>query len=436
MTITVTISRWSYVGNGSRTIFPYTNRIFEKTDLAVSLDGVLQTVDTDYTVSGIDEPAGGNVTFTVAPGNNVSVTIVRTVPATQESSLPKGGPFPSDIVEKALDKLTILVQQEQDGANRRLQLQDIDPAASIDPLPLKTELASKNLAFDANGNPIPSTGVIEFAVTAFIQTLLDDLTQAEAQGTLGVRPGIDVQVYDANNAVTDVAQEYTKAQNFNGTAITTTLRPENVLNGTFDTDTNWTKGTGWTISGGVADVDGTQVADSDLEQVLSPTLADGISYLVEFDVLNYTAGNLTPILGGTSGTTVSANGSYSEYILAGSTDEKIIFRADLNGDMQIDNVSVREVDLDWDLDDNQVATVTLDRPDVVLDTPFNPKEGGTYILIVKQDATGGRNLTFSNNYLWADGIEPILGTDANAVNVLSFVYDGNNMLGQALANFS
>ncbi len=436
MTITVTISRWSYVGNGSRTIFPYTNRIFEKTDLAVSLDGVLQTVDTDYTVSGIDEAAGGNVTFTVAPGNNVSVTIVRTVPATQESSLPKGGPFPSDIVEKALDKLTILVQQEQDGANRRLQLQDIDPAASIGRLPLKTELASKNLSFDANGDPIPSPGVIEFAVTAFIQTLLDDLNQAEAQGTLGVRPGIDVQVYDANNAVTDVAQEYTQSQNFDGTSIFTFLRSENVVNGSFATDTNWTKGTGWTISGGVADVDGTQVADSDLEQVLSPTLADGVSYLVEFDVLNYTAGNLTPVLGGTSGTTVSANGSYSEYIIAGSTDEKIIFRADLDGDMQIDNVSVREVDLDWDVEANQVATVTLDRPDIVLDNPTNAKEGATYILIVKQDATGNRNLTFANNYLWADGIAPILGTDANAVNVLSFVYDGNNMLGQALANFS
>ena len=45
MTISSTISNWSYVGDGSTTIFPYTNKIFVKTDLDVFVAGVLQTVD-------------------------------------------------------------------------------------------------------------------------------------------------------------------------------------------------------------------------------------------------------------------------------------------------------------------------------------------------------------------------------------------------------
>jgi len=40
------------------------------------------------------------------------------------------------------------------------------------------------------------------------------------------------------------------------------LGPELVTNGTFDTDTGWTKGTGWSISGGQASIDGSNTTNS------------------------------------------------------------------------------------------------------------------------------------------------------------------------------
>jgi len=46
-----------------------------------------------------------------------------------------------------------------------------------------------------------------------------------------------------------------------------------VTNGTFDSDSDWTKGTGWSIASGVASCDGTQTADSALSQVLSGVTA-------------------------------------------------------------------------------------------------------------------------------------------------------------------
>ena len=188
MTVTATISRWAYIGDGATKVFPYTNRIFTKDDLLVSLDGVQQTVDTDYTVTGINDAGGGSVTFVTAPATGVSVSIVRSVAATQDVRLPLGGVFPSVTVETALDKLTILIQQIESRENRGLRLQDIDPAASINALPLKSELAGGFLGFDLDGEPLAAAGTSADLgpVSAYINTLLDDADAPTARNTLGL----------------------------------------------------------------------------------------------------------------------------------------------------------------------------------------------------------------------------------------------------------
>ena len=76
----------------------------------------------------------------------------------------------------------------------------------------------------------------------------------------------------------------------------------------------------------------------------------------------------------------------------------------------------------WDLDLNQVATVVLDQ-NAALANPANARNGGTYIVIVKQDATGSRTLTFGTSYKFPGGTAPVLSTAANAVDVLTFIAD-------------
>jgi len=115
---------------------------------------------------------------------------------------------------------------------------------------------------------------------------------------------------------------------------------ELVTNGSFANDTSWTKGTGWTISGGAANCDGSQTSTSDLYQ--SITLTSGESYKVVYTVSDRTAGTVTPMVGGTAGTAVSANGTYRETIVAGS-DGKITFRADADFTGKIDDVSVQKI---------------------------------------------------------------------------------------------
>lgn len=91
--------------------------------------------------------------------------------------------------------------------------------------------------------------------------------------------------------------------------------------------------------------------------------------------------------------------------------------------------------INWDLRYEQVAEVTL-AGNRTLANPTNGEAGGTYILIVKQDSTGSRTLSFGANYAFPGGTAPTLSTAANAVDVLSFVYDGTNMLGVAQLDFS
>jgi hypothetical protein len=91
--------------------------------------------------------------------------------------------------------------------------------------------------------------------------------------------------------------------------------------------------------------------------------------------------------------------------------------------------------ISWNLDDAQAATVTL-AGNRTLDNPTNMKAGGTYIIRVLQDGTGGRTLLYGSAYKWAGGTPPTLSTGANDVDILTFYSDGTNMFGVIQQDFS
>lgn len=93
-----------------------------------------------------------------------------------------------------------------------------------------------------------------------------------------------------------------------------------------------------------------------------------------------------------------------------------------------------EANIAWDLSANQVARVTLGG-NRTLSNPTNKVEGNVYVLIVKQDGTGGRTLSFSSDYKFAGGIAPTITTTANKADVLTFVCEGTNLLGVASQSF-
>lgn len=119
MTVSSSTSRNSYNGNGTTDTFAYTFRILDETHVAVYEDGVLKTITTHYTVTGVGDASGGNIVFVTPPvTGTLNVVFVRNVPITQETDYVENDPFPAASHEDALDKLTMIVQQQEEKFDR------------------------------------------------------------------------------------------------------------------------------------------------------------------------------------------------------------------------------------------------------------------------------------------------------------------------------
>ena len=83
--------------------------------------------------------------------------------------------------------------------------------------------------------------------------------------------------------------------------------------------------------------------------------------------------------------------------------------------------------INWNLNQYQVATVTLGGNRTVA-APTNMAVG-TFVLRVKQDATGSRTLTWNSVFKFPAGVTPPLSTTGNATDIISFICDGTYMYG-------
>ena len=151
-----------------------------------------------------------------------------------------------------------------------------------------------------------------------------------------------------------IAEQFTFARGSEATYVdaqgliqsTNEIGPELITNGDFATDTDWSKGTGWSISGGSANCDGTQTSATNLIQ--NPlALGTGKIFKIEFELKDYQAGELIYVNLTGTGTldfeNVNANGTYVAYSGLSTGDNFITFRADSDFIGSIDNVSVKEV---------------------------------------------------------------------------------------------
>lgn len=116
MTVSTEVDHNDYTGNGVTTSFPYTFRIFNKSDLVVQVVDLSEnitelTLDTDYTVTGDGGYTGGNVVLSSPLANGYQISISRELPVTQETDLRNQGKFFAEVHENAFDKLTMLIQQ-------------------------------------------------------------------------------------------------------------------------------------------------------------------------------------------------------------------------------------------------------------------------------------------------------------------------------------
>jgi len=112
-----------------------------------------------------------------------------------------------------------------------------------------------------------------------------------------------------------------------------------ITNGGFLEDADWTKGTGWSIGSGVA----TKAAGSAALLSQAQTMTAGRYYIVTYTITR-SAGTITPQFAGgstVSGTARSASGTYTDIMTAVSGNNTVQFSADASFAGTVDDISVK-----------------------------------------------------------------------------------------------
>ncbi len=198
MTLSTTINKEIFVGDGAIKIFAVTYRVISATHIEVYLAGVLQV--SGFTVvlnSNQDTTPGATVTFTAAPGIDVSVTILRVVPLTQLTDYQPFDAFPAESHETALDKLTMSIQQQQEQIGRSPQLPVDSPLTEFN---LGVPAAEEVVQYNAAEDGFESSGINATAFNANVaQTAADAVSTAADATTSNLNVGYSEEW--ANKAV-------------------------------------------------------------------------------------------------------------------------------------------------------------------------------------------------------------------------------------------
>ncbi len=151
-----------------------------------------------------------------------TVIILRDAATTQDLDLIANGVFAAENVEIALDKIAGYVQALEEQAGRALLLPVGTGLANLALPEPRAAIANNLLAINATGDGLTAVATSTLSagqiVSAFVQTLLDDIDVATARQTVGLRalrqtgitydpaslgPGIETE--SANIAVTNAA---------------------------------------------------------------------------------------------------------------------------------------------------------------------------------------------------------------------------------------
>ena len=156
MTVSSTTNKHSYNGNGSQAAYAYTFKIFVDADIEVYVGTTLKTLNTHYTLSNVGITGGGNVTFTsgnIPASGTGNVTLLRSLALTQGVDLINYGKFDAEVIEAQYDKLTMMVQQLQEQADRTIRFNTtVSDAGGVEITDTVAERSNKVLAYDNAGD--------------------------------------------------------------------------------------------------------------------------------------------------------------------------------------------------------------------------------------------------------------------------------------------
>jgi hypothetical protein len=141
MTVSSQTSRVGFNGDDSTTSVPITFRFLDNSHIRVvhrSAAGVETTwaLNTQYTLTGAGNANGGTLTVSTSPtdytpASGETLTVLRNVPITQETDYVENDPFPAETHEGALDKLTMVAQQQTEQIGRSITFTETSTASGV-----------------------------------------------------------------------------------------------------------------------------------------------------------------------------------------------------------------------------------------------------------------------------------------------------------------
>ena len=153
-----------FTGNGVTVAFPFTFKVFTTADVlvvqAVTATGVetVQTLGANYTVVlNADQSAnpGGTITALVAPPTGTTLTATSQVGNLQPMDLTNAGGFYPKVLNDAMDRATVQIQQLAEKVSRALKTALSTPAGVSADLP--PPAAYKVLAWNSTGTALENT---------------------------------------------------------------------------------------------------------------------------------------------------------------------------------------------------------------------------------------------------------------------------------------
>lgn len=226
------------------TSYPFAFQALQAADLKVvrtTMAGDLYSDDVldpgvDYGVvlNPDQEASPGGTVNTTATVAGTYITIVRNVAPTQGSSIPNQGGFYPEVLERALDKLTMLVQQLKTDVDRSLLLSYADTGTSLDGViaQLVSAVDAANVAVDS-----AAASAAAAAASAAGAAASADLAQRWAtQTALEVQAGLG---FGAKKYAQDAAQSAAEAAASSG--IPSVVGNAGKLLGTNGTVATWTE---------------------------------------------------------------------------------------------------------------------------------------------------------------------------------------------------
>ena len=220
-------------------------------------------------------------------------------------------------------------------------------------------------------------------------------------------------------------EQYTVSFSLNGQYGTSGTSGTSSTSGTSgENGTSGTSGDGTSGSSGTSGTAGTSGSTG-----TSGTSGTGVSGSSGTSGSTGTSGTSGTGVSGTSGSTGTSGTSFSSPYSGNLniTSGQAWVSADANGN------TTSSTTVNWN--DSNIQTFTLNTATTTF-TFSNGQAGATYILIIRQNASGSQVITWPGTVAWAGAATPTMTPTASRYDVFTFIFDGSKYFGSYVQNFT